>query len=191
MSEVRIPSVLPLRMNRAEYRAWAAEQPRGRFERIDGEVVAMSPERLRHVQVKAFVWLALARAIHARGLDCKAFADGATVEVGEETDYEPDALVHCGPFDPESVAVSNPLIVVEILMPGSRSADTGAKLTGYFRVPTIQHYLIVGTRRQEVIHHRRAGERIETAIATGGSIALEPPGLTLAIADFYRDPLLG
>lgn len=30
----------------------------------------------------------------------------------------------------------------------------------YFRVPTVQHYLIVRSRRREVIHYQRAGDGI-------------------------------
>src|SRR5271166_6050064 len=32
------------RMSREEYRAWAEQQPSGRFERVNGVVVAMAPE---------------------------------------------------------------------------------------------------------------------------------------------------
>jgi Uma2 family endonuclease len=34
-------------MSRADYRSWAEAQPRGRYERVDGMVVAMAPERKR------------------------------------------------------------------------------------------------------------------------------------------------
>jgi hypothetical protein len=43
-----------LRMSRADYRRWAAAQPRGRFERIDGPVVAVAPERLSHCRLQGF-----------------------------------------------------------------------------------------------------------------------------------------
>ncbi len=46
------------RMTVAEFLAWAAAQPRGRYELVQGEVVAMAPERARHNLVK----LAVARA---------------------------------------------------------------------------------------------------------------------------------
>ena len=50
-----------------------------------------------------------------------------TVEV--DTDYEPDAVVNCGPPIPDdAVAATNPVIVVEVLSPGTRGIDTGAKL---------------------------------------------------------------
>ena len=41
------------RMTVQEFLAWAAAQPRGRYELVRGEVVAMAPERARHNLVKA------------------------------------------------------------------------------------------------------------------------------------------
>src|SRR3712207_9097062 len=62
------------------------------------------------------------------GLGCEAFADGMTVEIGEDYDYEPDAVVNCGDrLHPDVVAAPNPVIVVEVLSPSTQSTDTGAK----------------------------------------------------------------
>ena len=63
--------------------------------------------------------------------------------------------------------------------------DAGEKLAGYFRVPSVRHYLIVSARRREVIHHARQSEKIETSIVTAGRIELDPPGISLAVEDFY------
>jgi Uma2 family endonuclease len=41
------------RLSREAYRHWAQAQPGGRFERIDGCVVAMAPERLGHADCPA------------------------------------------------------------------------------------------------------------------------------------------
>ena len=35
-------------MTREEFQSWVEQQPAGRFERIDGIVVAMAPERASH-----------------------------------------------------------------------------------------------------------------------------------------------
>lgn len=176
------------RMTRAAYRAWAEQQPRGRFELVDGEVVMMAAERVGRLRVKAAVWLALRDAIRAAGLPCEAFPDGATVEVGADTDFEPDATVCCGaPSAPDTVAPPNPIVVVEVLSPGSRSVDTTKKFAGYFRVPSIVHYLVVDPAQPLVVHHRRdplSGE-IGSRIVTGGPIALDPPGLSMAVESFY------
>ena len=172
-------------LTREEYRRWCALQPRGRFERIDGRVVAMSAERVTHVRVKGLVFVELRRAIGEAGVACEALTDGVTVETGNN-DYEPDALVNCGtPIGDDEVAAPNPVVVVEVLSPGTASVDTGGKLAGYFTVSSIAHYLIVHPTRRSVVHHRRIGERIETAIVSGGALAMDPPGITVLIDGFY------
>lgn len=116
------PRPEPLRMSREDYRRWAEAQPRGGFERAAGEVVAMAPERVAHNRVKARMWRALDGAIRTAGLPCEALTDGITVEVGDDHDYESDAVVNCGdPLPDDAVAAPNPVTVVEVLSPSTRS----------------------------------------------------------------------
>lgn len=173
-------------LTREEFRNWAARQPRGRYERLDGRVVAMSPERIGHALVKGRVWRALDRALLDAGAACVAIPDGATVEIDDGTEYEPDVVVTCGEtLDLEAVAAPRPVIVVEVTSPSTRAVDAGSKLADYFRLPSVQHYLIVSARRREAIHHARKGDAIETRIVTAGTIALDPPGVSVALDDFY------
>lgn len=181
-------SALPPRMAREEYRRWAEQQPRGRFELVAGEAVAMAPERIGHVRLKGRIYQSLDSAVRRANLPCEALADGVTIEVGEDTDYEPDAVVYCGErLDSEAIAASSPLIVVEVLSPMTQSIDTGEKLAGYFRVPSIRHYLIVASRRRAIVHHRRTDDRIETRIVQTGTMVLDPPGITISVDDVYSE----
>jgi Uma2 family endonuclease len=146
----------------------------------------MSPERIQHVRLKNRIWAALDRAVGEAGLDCEALGDGVTIEVDADTDYEPDAVVNCGPrLPPDATSATNPVIVVEVLSPATQSTDTGEKLADYFRVPSIQHYLIVRSRRPEIIHHWRAGDDIISRAVNFGVIRLDPPGVALDLAEIY------
>ena len=142
-----------LRMSRDEYRNWSEAQKSGRFERVDGVVVAMAPERAGHNDVKMLVWLALRQAVAAAGLPCHVYGDGMTVEV-DDSDFEPDVVLHCGESLPtDAVAVPEPLVVAEVLSPGTRGDDLTRKLVAYFRVPSVQHYLVFWADRPQAIHH--------------------------------------
>lgn len=175
------------RMSRHAFRAWAEAQPRGRFERVEGEVVAMTPERWAHARLKARVWRALDREISHAGLPCEAAPDGMTVEIDEDTDYEPDALINCGPpLSDDATAAPNPVVIVEVLSPATASVDTGAKLADYFRLASVQHYLLVRPTRREIVHHRRVEGGILTQIVHDGTILLDPPGIHLALDEIYR-----
>jgi Uma2 family endonuclease len=173
------------RLNREEFRRWAQTQ-KCRYERLAGQPVAMSPERIEHARIKSRVWAALDREIRANSLPCEALPDGVTVEVDADTDYEPDAVVNCGPPAPgDAIAATNPVIVVEVLSPSTEHIDLADKLADYFRVPSIQHYLIVRALRREVIHHRRAGAEIISRVISTGDIVLDPPGITVGLAGIY------
>ena len=78
-----------------EFLVWAAAQPRGRYELVRGEVVAMAPERVRHNLVKLAVARSLSAAVARAGLPCTVFTDGMTVVIDNETSREPDAAVQC------------------------------------------------------------------------------------------------
>jgi Uma2 family endonuclease len=171
------------RMNVPEFLAWAEAQPRGRFELVDGEVVAMSPERLLHTFVKLEVAVALREAIRAARLPCIVFTDGATVVINDHRAREPDASVQCGvDIDLNSMVLEAPLIVVEVVSPTSVRDDTSVKLVDYFSVASIQHYLIIKSDERLVIHHRRKEGGIETHIAQDGDIVLNPPGISVPVA---------
>lgn len=170
---------------REEYRLWCANQPKGRFERVDGHIVAMAPERIGHARVKAAIWLALRNAIRTAGVPCQALPDGVTVEIGE-SDYEPDALVNCGTtLDRNAIAATNPVIIVEVLSPGTAETDTGGKLAAYFAVPSVAHYLIVHPDKRVITHHRRNGLSIDTQIIGSGDIVMNPPGITITVDAIY------
>jgi Uma2 family endonuclease len=169
-----------------EYLAWAEGQE-GHFELYAGKVYAMSPERAGHAKIKFNVQAALLAGIRRAGLPCHMLPDGMTVRINDSTAHEPDALVYCGLELPASaLEVPSPIIVVEVLSPSTRRIDASLKLAGYFRLPSVTHYLIVDPDQPLIIHHTRAdGGKILTSIVREGTIMLDPPGLEVAFSDVY------
>jgi Uma2 family endonuclease len=180
---VNAPALPKVRMNVDEFLAWSEAQSRGRYELVDGEIVAMSPERARHNLVKLEVALALRAAIAAAELPCTVFTDGITVVIDDRNTREPDATVQCGVgVDLESTIAAAPMIVVEVVSPSSERVDTETKLVDYFSVASIRHYLIVLPEKRIVVHHQRNdGGDIATRIAHDGDVVLNPPGITVPV----------
>jgi Uma2 family endonuclease len=172
------------RMTVPEFLAWAETQENPRFELIDGQPVAMAPERSEHVRAKRHAADALDAAIRSAGVVCEAFVDGLTVAIDESTGYVPNALVNCGePVAGDSMTPSNPVIAV--LSPSTRHIDTTVKLAGYFRVPSLKHYLIVDVGRQHVVHYRKQADgAVTVAIMIDGEVTFDPPGISVAVASF-------
>lgn len=170
-----------------DYVAWAgAQSERQRTELINGQIVAMAPERVEHGEVKLAAAIALQSAVARAGLDCHALGDGMTVRIDEHTAYEPDALVYCGPrLARGSMIVPTPIVIVEVLSPATAHTDTSAKLIGYFKLPSVMHYLVLDPATRSVTHHAR--DRAP-AVLTSGQLLLEPPGLELLIEDLLGSP---
>ena len=172
----------PSLMSADEFIAWSMEQPKGkRYELVAGRVVAMVGERLAHGRAKLRFARKLADAIEAAGLECEVFTDGMAVRIDETTVYEPDALLRCGSrLADDDVMILDPMIVLEVISPSSRSIDTGVKLTDYFRIASVRHYLIMRTESRTIIQHtRQADGTILTRIIADGMVSLDPPGIAL------------
>jgi Uma2 family endonuclease len=165
-----------------EYLAWSERQSeRQRAELINGQVVPKATERVAHNRVKIAVLLALRRAVDAARLPCEILTDGIAVRIDEHTAYEPDALVHCGDTLPgETMIVHNPIIIVEVLSPTTKHTDTSAKLIGYFKLPSVMHYLVIDPDARSVTHYTRDGVPHRLA---SGPLRLDPPGLVVTIED--------
>jgi Uma2 family endonuclease len=176
-----------------EFLAWAGAQPQGRYELVDGKIVAMAPELVRHNLVKLAVARALGDAVRAARLPCTVFTDGVGIVINDHTVREPDASVQCGvAVDLDEMIIKAPVIVVEVASPSSERHDTHSKLIEYFSVPSIRHYLIVLPEKRVVVHHRRSesGE-ITTRLAHDGDLALAPPGMTVPVAALLGPPEAG
>ncbi len=171
-----------------DFLAWSESQP-GRYELVDGVVVAQAAERAAHAKLKGEVFVALRDAIAKRGASCHALPDGMAMRVNKSTIYEPDALVYCGPeLPPDALLLENPMIVVEVASPSTWRNDVTHKLTGYFSVASVVHYLIVYPDESLVIHHRRIEDgKILTSILREGAVTLDPPGLEFGLSQLYGE----
>ena len=176
--------VLRRAMTVEEYLAWSDSQSeRQRTELINGQIVTMPAERLAHTSVKASAFLTLRQAIAAAGLPCTALPDGPGVRIDDHTVYEPDALVFCGGAPPPtSMLIPNPVILVEVLSPTTSHHDTSAKLIGYFKLPSVAHYLVIDPEARTVTHHGR-GQMPN--LLSRGPLRLDPPGIDLTVEDLF------
>jgi Uma2 family endonuclease len=177
------------RMTAEDYAQWATRQDTGRFELIDGIVVQMNAERADHAQVKLNVAIALRQLLKASSIAGQVFGDGMAVRIADRVVHEPDAMLRLGPRLPgDTILVTDPVIVVEVLSPSTGPVDTGRKLTNYFMLDTVQHYLVVDTAKRLVLHYVRGedGQPIMRAPISAGDVVLDPPGSSISIAEIFE-----
>ena len=173
-------------MTADEFFAWSEGLPdEERYELVEGEPVRLQSERIRHAETKFAAVTALKAALRtADALDCHAFIDGVSVRIDEHTVREPDALIHCGPYDPEDIFATNPVVVIEVASPSTFQTDATRKLLDYFVVSSICHYLILAPEQGRVVHHRRSpveGEILTRILGREATVDLSPPGLVVSV----------
>jgi len=178
---------LPTRLTVDEFLAWAVRQKEGKYELIDGMVVMQQAQQWGHAKVEAAMYVALRQAIAAAKVPYYVGPDGPTVRIGKHKAFVPDALVAPLPEPAsDSLEIDNPVVVVEVLSPSTARMDTTTKLSGYFKLASVRHYLIVDPDERTITHHRRGrGGAVRSRVVRKGGLALDPPGIDMRLADVF------
>ncbi|MCA9545747.1 MAG: Uma2 family endonuclease [Myxococcales bacterium] len=175
-------------MTLAEFLAWEkAQAPDQKFEFVNGEPYAMAGGTARHAAIAVNLNGLLFAAL--RGRPCRPTNSDQKVYV-ELTDslLLPDLTVVCGDFqfaEPDPEAVTNPVVVFEVLSPSTASYDRGAKFEHYRRLPSLQAYVLVDSTAQHITLHTRQGDAWLRRDLESGRLPLDALSLSLAFADIY------
>src|SRR5581483_5652040 len=101
--------------------------------------------------------------------------------------YIADIAVTCARFDPRAQAVADPMLIVEVLPPGTERHDRRIKLPAYRRIPSVEEILLIGSDGRYAELHRRDGARWVTEIyrAAEDTIALASVPAAIPLAELY------
>ena len=178
-------NLTPKPMTADAYLAWLEEQPTWRYELVDGQIIAMNPQRAEHIVVKRLTANALEAAL--KGKPFHVLGDGMCVRIDDKTVFEPDALVYGGDeLSGDTTVMTAPIVVVEVLSPGTKTVDTTRKLEGYFKLARVRHYLIVDPKARAVVHHARdATGAIATKVCDAGDLDLTAVDVRVPVAQFF------
>ena len=85
-------------------------------------------------------------------------------------------------------AVTNPVLVVEVLSDSTEAYDRGAKFAHYRTIPSLQEYVLVSQHEHKIEHYRRlaTGQWVLT-VFEGDAAAADLPalGCALSLAEVY------
>ena len=180
------------RMTYAEYLAAEATST-SRHEFLDGAVWAMAGGSPEHGALAAAIIGQLQNAL--RGKPCRVYTSDVRVRVhATGLSTYPDVSVVCGvletaPDDPE--AITNPVLLVEVLSDSTEAYDRGAKAARYRRVPSLREYVLVSQTETLVeVQRRNASGSWEILEARPGqTVELTSVGAVLDVGAIYANPL--
>lgn len=180
---------LPLRMSVPEFLDWA-DLTDGRWELVDGEPRAVTPPLRTHGTLVIELGRLLTNAFVAQGSACVAVADAGVIPrmLAAHNMRVADLVVTCSPYQAEERAISDPVLIVEVLSP-SNGAETWSNVWTYTSIPSVREILLLhgDAIRAELLRRGPDGAWPERPDTVGeGELSLASVGFRCDLAAIYR-----
>lgn len=179
-------------MSYAEYLAHEARSET-RHEFLRDEVYAIADSTPEHSALAAAVGGELGHAL--LGKRCRVFSCNLRVHIpGTGLTTYPDVSVVCGGLETHSEdpnAVTNPVMLVEVLSDSSEAYDRGPKAAHYRKLASLREYLVVSQRepRLELFRRNERGIWELHEAGAGETLDLVSIGVKLSVDAVYDNPL--
>lgn len=179
-----------LAMSYAEYLVFERTSAT-KVEFADGVAYAMAEGTPEHAQLAMQLGAVLVGLVRPGRGRCRVYSSDAKIHVvATGSSYYPDLSVVCGDIVPASVdpaAITNPVMVVEVLSASTESYDRRKKFADYLRIPSLDHYLLASQESARLEHYRRNGDGTWTLTIAeaGGVIRLPELGGDVVLDEVY------
>ena len=172
-------------------------------EYVNGEIIpmgdlyptVMAGASTNHNLIKENVAIQIGSHVRSNGRGCRSMSSDQRVNVPTSSMYAyPDIVVICGPNQYHSEVpdtLTNPMLIVEVLSPGTAAFDRGDKFALYRHSPAFQEYVLIDSEkvRAEVYHKHEQGYWFIASEADqlSGTIELASIDLTLSMTIVYAE----
>jgi Uma2 family endonuclease len=176
----------PLLDDIEDFLAWLAGQE-GRYEFVDGRILAMAGGSERHNDIQ--VNLVLTVGTRLRGGPCKVNGPDLLVRTdrpGRRGRF-PDASISCGRENGRYI--TRPVVIFEILSEETELVDRSDKRREYLTIPGLSHYVLISQDLPRVeIYSRESGQWLFRELEGARSVlSLDPPGISFPLFELYAD----
>jgi Uma2 family endonuclease len=175
-------------LTKADFHAFMAREPEGRFEFEDGRIINMTGGTGNHSGIGFRFGSAIERQID--GEKYMVHGSDRGVELPQSVRY-PDAIVEALPFDGDSRWTKEPVLIVEVLSDDSQKRDKVTKVEEYLTIETLRAYIVAEPDAPDCLVWVRGAdgrfpEQPETVAGADGVINVPALGLSLKLAEVYR-----
>jgi Uma2 family endonuclease len=175
------------RMTVAEFLRWE-DGTDTRYELLAGSPVAMAPPAIAHGILALRLGARIDAALRSRSPCFGQSEAGIARPDRDDTCYIADIAVTCTPAERGQQLLHDPVLIVEILSPGTALYDRQTKVSDYRRIASVEEILLIDSASIFAEVLRREGERWITEIVRGpqATLSLASIGLTAAMSDLYE-----
>ena len=116
-----------------------------KHEYYQGEIFAMAGAKLQHNMITDNLLEHLKSKL--RGKSCRPFGSNLRIYIEKNSLFTyPDLSIVCKPVlsrNNDEMNVLNPIVIVEVLSPSTKSYDRGDKFKLYRDIPTLKEYILI------------------------------------------------
>ncbi len=180
---------IPVWMSVDEFLDWEPGDGQA-WQLVDGEPRAMAPAKLTHAALQGELSYLIQGHLRAHGGPCSLLvAPGVIPHVQSSHNMRvPDMAVRCTEPRVEESALTDPVLIVEILSP-SNQAETWGNVWAYTTIPSLREILILSSISigADILRRRRDSTwPEEPESVTSGDLVLESIGFRVPLADIYQ-----
>ena len=171
-----------------EFLAWDPADGQA-WQLVDGVPQAMAPASRTHGTLQGELGRRIGNHLRESGSRCTlAVTPGVVPHIQASHNMRvPDLGVTCSGYDSEEAALSDPVLLVEILSPGNQ-AETWANVWAYSTIPSVREIVMLRSASIGADVLRRGGDSSwprEPERVTEGELLLQSIGLRLRLIALY------
>jgi Uma2 family endonuclease len=174
------------RMTLAEFLAWD-DGTDTRYKLIDGVPLAMARPKRAHGILTARLAAAIEAGLRSRRPCTAQIEAGIARPDGDDSFYVADLVLCCGSRDEGEQLRQDPILIIEILSPGTERGDRLTEVPAYRDIETVREILLIDSENRFAEVLRREGPCWVTELVRGRDdvLRLASVDLTVPMADLY------
>ena len=158
-----------------------------KYELISGETFLMTGGSPDHDLIKGNVYSLMKKYFP----ECYITTGDANLRaecINEENGYFPDCMIVCSKEGKKDKYYDMPVVIIEVVSPGSQYLDKAKKKTDYMQLPTLELYLMVESFKKEIKGIIRTGMNnwTEIEIREDQAINIKSTSIDIIIDDLYH-----
>jgi Uma2 family endonuclease len=170
-------------MTLESFLAWEDRQPlRHEFDGV--RAIAMTGGTAAHALIQTN--LAIAMGGRLRGKPCRFIGNDLKISVVGRVRY-PDGFVYCGPFQPDTEVIEDPVVLFEVLSDSTSSTDLITKNAEYAATSSVRRYIVLAQDAIGGTMFERSGDDWTGRLLSADSVLRMPEiGLEVPMVEFFE-----
>ncbi|MCB0855401.1 MAG: Uma2 family endonuclease [Bacteroidetes bacterium] len=163
-----------------------------KYEFHDGMITAMAGGTPEHGQIAMNFGRGVGNSIVEKGKTCIVYSSDVKVHIASSKRiFYPDASIVCEKpvkSDTDPHAITNPILIVEVLSESTAMFDLGEKFAHYRDIPSLREYVIISQTQPTVHTYYRTDNgtwEITTISKLSDTVVLKSIGCEVSMADIY------